>query len=61
MTRPNRLIYLDNHATTPPDPRVLAAMRPWWETNFANPGSVEHAMAAPPRTRWRQPAPTSPS
>jgi cysteine desulfurase len=44
MTRPNRPIYLDNHATTPVDPRVLAAMRPWWEANFANPGSVEHEM-----------------
>ncbi|MGG5819547.1 cysteine desulfurase family protein [Falsiroseomonas sp. HW251] len=44
MSRPNRPIYLDNHATTPVDPRVLAAMRPWWERNFANPGSVEHAM-----------------
>jgi cysteine desulfurase len=44
MTRPNRPIYLDNHATTPVDPRVLAAMRPWWESNFANPASVEHAM-----------------
>ncbi len=41
---PNRPIYLDCHATTPVDPRVLAAMRPWWEDNFANPGSVEHAM-----------------
>jgi cysteine desulfurase len=41
---PNRPIYLDCHATTPVDPRVLAAMRPWWEQNFANPGSVEHAM-----------------
>jgi cysteine desulfurase len=41
---PNRPIYLDNHATTPVDPRVLAAMRPWWEENFANPHSVEHAM-----------------
>ena len=40
----NRPIYLDNHATTPVDPRVLAAMRPWWEENFANPASVEHAM-----------------
>jgi len=40
----NRLVYLDNHATTPLDPRVLAAMRPWWEENFANPHSVEHAM-----------------
>ncbi|MBC4014283.1 aminotransferase class V-fold PLP-dependent enzyme [Siccirubricoccus deserti] len=44
MMRPNRPIYLDNHATTPVDPRVLAAMRPWWEENFANPHSVEHAM-----------------
>jgi len=44
MSRPNRPIYLDNHATTPVDPRVLAAMRPWWEENFANPGSVEHAL-----------------
>ena len=42
--RPNPPIYLDNHATTPVDPRVLAAMRPWWEENFANPHSVEHAM-----------------
>ncbi len=42
--RANRPVYLDNHATTPPDPRVLAAMRPWWEENFANPHSVEHAM-----------------
>ncbi len=41
---PNRPIYLDNHATTPVDPRVLAAMRPWWEDNFANPGSVEHTL-----------------
>ena len=39
----DRPIYLDNHATTPPDPRVLAAMRPWWEGNFANAASVEHA------------------
>ena len=41
---PNRPVYLDNHATTPLDPRVLAAMRPWWEENFANPHSVEHAL-----------------
>ena len=40
----NRPAYLDNHATTPVDPRVLAAMRPWWEANFANPASIEHAM-----------------
>lgn len=42
--RSNRPIYLDHHATTPLDPRVLAAMRPWWEENFANPHSAEHAM-----------------
>ena len=44
MPAANRPLYLDHHATTPLDPRVLAAMRPWWEDNFANPGSVEHAM-----------------
>ncbi len=42
--RLNRPIYLDHHATTPLDPRVRAAMRPWWEENFANPHSVEHSM-----------------
>lgn len=42
--RPNRPIYLDHHATTPVDPRVLAAMRPWWEENFANPHSAEHVL-----------------
>ncbi|ONG58733.1 IscS subfamily cysteine desulfurase [Pseudoroseomonas deserti] len=44
MAAANRPVYLDNHATTPLDPRVLAAMRPWWEENFANPHSVEHAL-----------------
>ncbi len=42
--RPNRPIYLDNQATTPCDPRVLARMLPWFTENFANPHSVEHAM-----------------
>ncbi len=44
MAISNRPVYLDNHATTPVDPRVLAAMRPWWEENFANPHSVEHVL-----------------
>ncbi len=35
-----RLIYLDHAATTPLDPAVLAAMRPYFETEFANPSSV---------------------
>ena len=43
MTPPNP-VYLDNQATTPCDPRVLAAMLPWFTGNFANPHSVEHAM-----------------
>jgi cysteine desulfurase len=44
MAASKRPVYLDNHATTPLDPRVLVAMRPWWEENFANPHSVEHVM-----------------
>ena len=42
--RANRPIYLDNQATTPCDPRVLAVMLPWFTENFANPHSAEHAM-----------------
>jgi cysteine desulfurase len=41
---PNRPIYLDNQATTPCDPRVVAAMLPWFGQRFGNPASVEHAM-----------------
>ena len=33
------MIYLDYQATTPLAPEVAAAMRPWIETNFANPHS----------------------
>ncbi|MFM7313896.1 MAG: cysteine desulfurase family protein, partial [Cyanobium sp.] len=33
------LAYLDHHATTPCDPRVLEAMEPWWNGCFANPSS----------------------
>ena len=36
-------IYLDHHATTPCDPRVLAAMRPYYEESFANPSSPYEA------------------
>jgi cysteine desulfurase len=35
-------IYLDNHATTRVDPRVVAAMLPLWTERFGNSGSVNH-------------------
>ncbi len=38
------MIYLDNLATTPVDPRVMEAARPYFETFFGNPHSVEHEM-----------------
>lgn len=37
-------IYLDNHATTRPDPRVVEAMLPWLTDRYANAGSGTHAM-----------------
>lgn len=37
-----RQIYLDNHATTPTDPRVVEAMAPWWTDSFGNPHSGDH-------------------
>jgi cysteine desulfurase len=40
MTRP---VYLDYHATTPVDPRVLDAMLPYFTAQFGNPASRQHA------------------
>ena len=36
------MIYLDYAATTPTDPRVLEAMKPYLETEFGNPSSIHH-------------------
>jgi cysteine desulfurase len=38
-----RPLYLDYHATTPVDPRVLAEMLPFFCERFGNPASRQHA------------------
>ncbi|HEX5332280.1 MAG TPA: cysteine desulfurase family protein [Cellulomonas sp.] len=45
---PSRPIYLDHNATTPVDPRVVAAMLPYLTEHFGNPSST-HPFGAEPR------------
>ncbi|GAA0575941.1 cysteine desulfurase NifS [Craurococcus roseus] len=40
---PGRAIYLDHHGSTPTDPRVVAAMLPYFVEGYANPHAAEHA------------------
>jgi cysteine desulfurase len=41
-----RPVYMDSHATTPVDPRVLEAMFPYFSETFGNAGSIDHVYGA---------------
>lgn len=41
-----RPVYLDHHATTPVDPRVLKVMLPYFNEQFGNAASIDHEYGA---------------
>lgn len=41
-----RPVYMDHHATTPVDPRVLETMLPYFSRVFGNAASIDHEYGA---------------
>jgi cysteine desulfurase len=39
----SQVVYLDHHASTPVDPRVLDALLPYFSGRYGNPSSAQHA------------------
>src|SRR5262245_40271023 len=50
----SNVIYLDHHATTPTDPRVLEAMVPFFVHRFANAASFSHSPGRDAEERVRR-------
>ena len=47
-------VYMDNHATTRVDPRVVEAMQPFWCEAYGNAASISHAFGHESGCRLRQ-------
>ena len=51
---PELPVYLDHHATTPVDARVLASMLPFFEQQYGNASSLHHVYGQVARTAVNQ-------